>query len=52
MALITEDLDELKMLLEGAFNIVEMWEPNWCEQKEWKQNWLNRVAELLDIRGE
>jgi hypothetical protein len=36
-------------LIDGAYEIVELWEPTMEHQAEWKRLWLEKAREILGL---
>lgn len=44
-------VDNLKSLLDGVKNIVEIYKPKSPAQKTWKDEWINNVNEVLLVKS-
>lgn len=46
-----EKHDTTRSLLDGCYNLVEIWKPESPAQEEWKRRWLKYAREVIDAEG-
>lgn len=46
-----EKHDKTRSLLDGCYNLVEIWKPESPAQVEWKHRWLKEAKEVINAEG-